>query len=170
MILKHLLEDLSRIAASAHPYTETNIHNVEINETGVYFEYDTTDLDMAKDEIRQNEDTIRKLEGEYKELEEEKEKIENELTQLTEWANQIKADGVGAALGELLENNQWQEQELARYKETTRNFLVKLRESDSVIEKLRARKNTAKVMERDRTSGKLIVEYQRKKFYLEEIK
>lgn len=100
MILKHLLEDLSRIAASAHPYAETNVNGVELNEAGVFFGYDTTDLDQTKEDLTRAEDDLRKASLEFDELEKEKEGVEDELNKLTEWANQIKADGIGAAFGE----------------------------------------------------------------------
>jgi chromosome segregation ATPase len=161
MLLKHLLEDLARLATSAHPYAETNITGVELQDMDVIFDYDPYELDCIKETLKEHEETIKDLEKEVEDKNKELDDKDIDLTNLI---------GIVDSIKDLLEENKALKKtdlELRKGLHDWEDFFDK---QEKTIQTLRARKNTAKVMERDAKSGRLVAEYQGKKYILEEIK
>jgi multidrug resistance efflux pump len=163
MRLIHLLEDLPKTPSK---WAMTNVESISIEGDDVIFNFDQTDLKMARDDLKNAERMLKKIEKEEADL---KSKLSDVEAELKTARNTLLSYEISPTdtIGDLIERNEDLSDQLFIYKTTCANYLSKFREMEKEITELRARKNKA-TLKRCLTTGKLLAEYQGKTYFLTE--
>ena len=166
MTFKYLKEELNSIRA--HDYDTTNITAIDYSKGIITFEFDRAEINAALETKKEDDEYIAKQDKEILEKEEENAKLMTRINELESELNNFVADKEGSALDLLARAKNAEVSEL-----NCRKTLQDIKGIYSGImienEKLRARKNKATVS-RNPVTGKLVAEFNGKKFNLEEFR
>jgi chromosome segregation ATPase len=163
MRLIHLLEDLPKTPSK---WAETNVESISVHGDDIIFNFDQADLGNLKEDLENTEKFLKNAEKEREELTAGLSAVEAELEKAKETLHSYEISPTDT-IADLVERNEWQEEQLTSYKTTCASYLNRFREMEKEITELRARKNKASV-KRCLTTGKLMAEYQGKTYFLSE--
>jgi chromosome segregation ATPase len=163
MRLIHLLAELPE---NPGKWVFTNVESVSIEGENIFFNTDQSELERVKSDLKDAEKFLKDSEKEKEEAEKERDSAERELEKAQETLNSYEISPTDT-IGDLVERNEWQAEQLTTYKTTCANHLNRFREMEREIKELRARKNKASV-KRCLTTGKLIATFNDKGYFLTE--
>jgi chromosome segregation ATPase len=161
MRLIHLLADLPK---NPNKWTFTNVESVSIEGENIFFNTGQEELESVKSDLKDAEKFLKDSEKEKEEAENKLDSVERELEKAQEILNSYEISPTDT-IGDLVERNEWQAEQLTTYKTTCANYLDRFREMELEIENLRARKNKATI-KRCVNTGKLIAVYSDKEYFL----
>jgi chromosome segregation ATPase len=163
MRLIHLLEDLPKTPSK---WAETNVESISVHGDDIIFNFDQTDLEILKDDLKNNEEVLKNTEKERDELIAGLSAVEVELEKAQETLRSYEISPTDT-IADLVQRNDWQAEELISCKKAISGYFNRFREMEKEITELRGRKNKA-TLKRCLTTGKLVAEYQGKTYFLTE--
>jgi oligoendopeptidase F len=160
--VKQVLAEISSLPY--HRLNQTNISEISLSPNGdLFFVTSEEEVEVLKGNLKDNEEIIKGLEKENTEKDQELGKLEEELAKLEEVDN-IR-DGE-LSLADLLVEKQKTDEQNLEFRKALQGWKSEFEKQTRELEKLRARKDKAKV-HRSLHTGKLIAEFAGKKYYLE---